>query len=195
FTFKTDKIKVSVPVSKKKVVPVKPTFLNLPEAYAVNGVPCTLSYETITIIGPPEIVDAVSEIPLLPIDFENVTSTNKSFDVTLDLPNAVKTIDKIEFITVAFNFKNMSEKVFSISEFVPINLAGGLSVDLPSSIRNVKVCGPTSVLRRLNASDIFAEIDFSGKHVGEYTLVAKIRIKSNNEVWAIGSYNLIATVK
>lgn len=195
FTIEIDTIKISVPISKKKLVSVKTVFQNAPDIYQVDQIACTLSEESITIIGPPETVDTLDSISLAPIDFQNISPDNTSFDVALELPTAVKSADNIKYITVVVNLNNITTKQFNVFSFTPVNLAIGLNVSLPSSIKNVKICGPASVVNSISAGDLYAEIDFSGKNAGEFTMPAKIKCRSSGEVWAVGQYDVIVTVK
>jgi len=195
FTIETDIIKISVPILKKKEVSIKTVFQNAPDIYQTDQINSTLSEELITIIGPPETVDTIDSISLEPIDFESISPDNKSFDVALQLPTAVKSVDNIKTITVIINVDNMITKQFNVFTFTPVNLASDLTVSLPYSVKNVKICGPKSIVSSIATGDLYAEIDLSGKGAGEFTMPAKIKCKSSGEVWAVGQYDVIVTVK
>jgi len=195
FTIETDTIKISVPISKKKDVLVKTVFQNAPDIYKTDQINCTLSENTITIVGPPETVDAIDSIPLAPIDFNNISPDSTSFDMALELPTAVKSVDNIKYITVVVNLDNMVTKQLNVFTFTTVNLTTGLNVSLPYSVKNVSICGPSTVVKKIVASDLYAEVDLSGKSEGEYTMPVTIKCKSSGEVWAVGEYNVILTVK
>ena len=62
-----------------------------------------------------------------------------------------------------------------------------------NSIKNVKICGPSGVVYSLNANDLYAVVDISGKTKGEYTMAVTIKSNVHTNIWQVGTYQ--ATVK
>ncbi|MDO4743610.1 MAG: CdaR family protein [bacterium] len=195
FNLEFEEINISVPVYKKKEVPIRPVFTNLPEYFVKNGVPCTLNVKTVTVLGAEETINTVDFVQLAPIDFSNVSLNNTKFDVDLQLSTALKTVENYEYVTVEIDLSGYSEKNFSVTQFEPIGLAEGLKIDLPASIKQVKVCGPSEAVYGLSGSQLSAKIDLTGKAEGEYTVNAIIYAKSTNKVWAVGSYTVVVTIR
>ncbi len=193
-TFEKQSIKISVPVYKSAELVVKPVFINQPAIYTA-GVPCTLSEEKVTVIGPPEVVDELKYVQLKPIDFSNVNGSNLTFEAELDLPASVKTVDNIDTIGVKLNISRVVLKSFTVSDIRFEGLSSGLEAAAVGSIKNVKICGPSSDVYSLSAQDIYAKVDLSGKAAGEYTINAVICSDEKNTVWAYGTYTVIVTVK
>ncbi len=194
-TLSTQKVNVTVPISKKKTVPVKAAFTNLPNGFDVDNIPYTVNHPTVTVIGTPEMVDKTTQITLSAIDITNISKDSSSFDVSAKLPDGVRLLDNIDYFTVTVNTKNFAEKTLTVSTVKVTGLAGGLTAGKATEIKNVKICGPRSVINKLTDEKIFAEIDLTNKTVGAHTVSAKINFEDFNAVWAVGSYNTTVTLK
>lgn len=183
-----ENVEITVPIFKRKVVSVKAQFINAPEAYATTPISHTISDPTILISGPPETVDSISSVLLSEINFDSITEENQSFEAALILPDGVRCADNIDSVTVIINgLENFVTKTFTVTKITPtLNEVG--KITLSRSIRNVKVFGPKNVINKLSASDLYAEIDVSGKQTGDHTVTARIRCSTSNEIWQIGTY-------
>lgn len=194
FTLSFDKVKVSIPISKKKTVSLKATFANAPVTLT-NDIDFTLSHKEVSVIGPPETIDSLKVIELAPIDFNKVSVSAKSFDMAPVLPDGIRILDNIQAVTVSFNLRGYSEKTFTVSNYNCVNIASGLEGTVSDSIKNVKICGPSSVLRTLDNTHFRAQIDLSGKSAGEYTVPVKIFCTKSSSVWQVGTYTAVVVVK
>lgn len=194
FTISKSKVSVSVPVSKTKVVPILPIFKNAPSEYQ-NFLKYSLSNTEVTIIGPAATVDAISGIELSPLDFNEISISNNSFELVPVLPDGIKLLDNVQAVTVQIDTKSFAEKTFTVSEYLVVNNQSGYKVSLNSSIKNVKVCGPRRVLNSISANDLVAVIDLTGKTMGDFTVNVTITCPANNSVWQIGTYQASIKVK
>ena len=188
-------VKITVPISKIKSVPVKAQFLNTPAAFSSKAISHTVSESSIAVIGPPETVDAIDFVSLEPIDFDGIDANDKSFEAKLVLPDGVRSVDNIAALTVKIKgLDNYGTSVYSVSSITPstVNTA---SVKLLRSIRNVKLFGPKSVLKNISSSDLYAKLDVTGKEAGQHTVTARIYCKKSGEVWQIGSYTASVEIK
>ncbi len=196
FTLPSENIKISVPISKTKEVPLLATFANAPEGYALVAIPHTLSEQTVTLIGPPETIDTIANIKLAPIDFTHIDKETTSFDVALNLPTAVKTMETIETVTVKITAGTLTEKTFTVTNFTATNLESGRRMTVSGgALKRVRICGTSDAMRNLSAEDISANVDLSGKAPGEYTVEARITIKGHNTVWQVGTYDAVVTIQ
>ena len=191
----TDKVKVTVPISKKKVVPVKVSFSNLPAEFSIESIPCTVDHSSVTVIGTPETIDKTTEVNLSPIDIRKLTAGSTSFDVSAKLPEGVRLLDSIDHFTVVIDLDGYSEKTVTVSTIKYTGLSSGLSTKGGTAIKNVKICGPASVLKRIDESKIYAQIDLTDKKAGEHTVNAAINFEGYKNVWSIGSYTTTVSVK
>ena len=190
-----DKVKVTVPISKKKSVPVKVDFTNVPKGFNKESVKAEIDHSTVTVIGTPETVDKITQITLSPIDISTLSIASNTFEVSPKLPEGVRMFESFESFNVTLNLDGYTERTVTVSEIQYTGLSGGLKATASGSLKNVKICGPYSVVNKLNTSLIYAEIDLTNKKAGEHAVAAKISFKGNNNVWAVGDYETTVTVK
>ena len=194
-TFSTNKVKVTVPISKTKTVPVIVDFSNLPPDFDKNSISYTLDFSTVTVIGTPETVDKTENVTLSAIDIRNASPTSNSFDVSAKLPEGVRLLDNIEYFTVKLDVEDYIQTTIDISDVEYVGLAENLSIGEISEIKNIKICGPKSVINKIKSDSVYAEIDLTGKTAGQHSVDAKIKFKENNNVWAVGAYNTTVSIK
>ena len=190
FTLSATTVKISQPILKSKTVPIIATFINAP---ADNPLITTLSVTEVNIAGPAQTIDSITEIALAPIDFNEVSRSKNTFDVGLVIPNGVKTVDLIDTVTVTVNTSKLAEKSFTVSNIMANGNTSGYSVSLKSSIKNVKMCGPSSAIYSLKATDLYAVIDLTDKTKGDYIVTVTIKSDKYPNIWQVGTYQ--ATVK
>ena len=191
----TEKVQITVPISKKKTVPVKVDFTNVPNGFNKGSITAQIDHSTVTVIGTPETVDKITEITLSPIDISSLSKSSTSFEVSPKLPEGVRLFESFESFNVTLNLYGYTERTVTVSEFRYVGLGDGLKATVYGSIKNVKICGPSSVVNKLSASTIYAEIDLTNQKAGEHAVVAKINFSENNNVWAVGNYETTVTVK
>lgn len=194
-TLSTNRVKVTVPISKKKTVPVKVDFSNTPSGFNKKSVIAKIDHAKVTIIGTPETIDKTKEIVLSPIDITTVTLNSKSFDVSPKLPEGVRLLDSIEQFVVKVNLEDYAETTINVSRTKYKGLSSKLKNTSVETIKNVKICGPKNVINSLKGSKAYAMVDLSDKKAGEYTVNATINFDDYRNVWAIGSYTTSVTLK
>ena len=194
-TISTTKVKVTVPISKKKTVPVKVSFTNAPSGFSGSSLPVSFNYDKVTVIGTPDTVDKTTQVTLAPIDISTLSAGTKTYDLALKLPEGVRLLDTIETISVTVNAANYSEKTLDISSVKYTGLSSGLSTGSLSKIKNVKICGPRNVIRNITSENITAEVDLTDKKAGQHTVTVKFKLKDCNNVWVIGEYTTTVTIK
>jgi hypothetical protein len=193
-TLSQNMVKVTVPISKKKTVPVEVVLSNLPNGFDKKSLSYTLNYKTVTVIGKPEAVDKTDKILLSPIDISQISKSANSFDVSAKLPDGVRLLDNIEHFTVKFGVNNYIQKTVNVSKFEFTNLDNGLSANA-TKINNIKVFGPRNDIYNLKESQVYAVLDLANKKQGEHTVPVLISFKDNKKLWAIGGYDTSVTIK
>ncbi len=188
-------VKITQPISKKINATVKPSFTNLPSGISEKDLSYSLNHRTVTIIGTPDVVNGIEEISLAPIDFANISSANNEFEVTAILPDGVKLLDNIEFFTVKIDTSSFAEVIFNVSDIRCIGIGSSLTPKTDSRIKNVKICGPSSVIKNLTSSDLYAVLDLTDKTEGNHTINAVIKSDKYNNIWAVGSYSASVSIK
>ncbi len=190
----TEKVKITVPISKKKTVPVKVDFANTPKGFEKDSIRATVDHSSVTIIGTPETVDKITEVSLSPIDVTALGAKTSSFEVTPKLPEGVRMFDTIETFVVTVNLDNYRERVINISTIKVTGVASGLSANAVG-IKNVKICGPAGVINQISSKDVYATIDLTDKKAGEHAVNASISFEGYKNVWAVGAYQTTVTIK
>ena len=194
-TLSTTQVKVTVPISKKKSVPVKVDFSNTPKNFDKNSIPCEIDHKEVTIIGTPDMVDKTKQITLSAIDLSTLTTESKSFDVSPKLPEGIRLLDSIEYFVVKVDMSDYIEDTITVSKVNYSDIGKGLKANGTQIIRNVKICGPRNIVESLKASAAYAEISLSDKKAGEHTVDAVINFKGYKNVWASGTYKTTVTIK
>ena len=192
-TLSAEKVKLTVPISKTKTVPIVVDFTNVPNGFNKESISYTLDYSTVTVIGKPETVDKITNVTLSAIDLSSVSPTANSYDVSPKLPEGVRLVENMQYVTVKLNIENYSQKIIAVSEIKHKGLESGLSVSEMSEIKNVRICGPRNIINRLNTA--YAEIDLTGKTAGQHSVEAVISFKDANTVWTIGTYTTTVLIK
>lgn len=190
----TNLIKITVPISQKKVVPVKVDFSNVPKNFDKSSINATVNHTEVAIIGTPETVGKIKEITLSPIDITTVTNTTQTFEVSAKLPEGVRMLDAIESFEVGVNLSAYRERVISVEEISYKGLSSNLSATA-EVIKNVRICGPANIIQNLEESSVYAEIDLTDKKAGAHATNAVINFKGIDNVWAVGSYETSVTIK
>lgn len=186
-------VKVTQPISKKKTVPCKAVFSNLPSTETAENIKYNLSNKNVTIIGTPEIVDKIEEITLSPIDIREVSKASSSFEVAPILPDGVRLFDNIQAIDVGIDVSKHVEKTFEIKNIRCKGLSDELKAKTGKSI-SVKICGPQSVIKNIKASDLYAVLDLTDKAAGEYAVDVDIKSDVFDNFWQIGKYTASVTI-
>ena len=194
-TLSTKKVKVTVPISKKKTVPVRVEFSNVPKGFDTSSVPVKVDHKTVTVIGTPDTVDKTTEVVLSSVDITTVSPSSNKFDVSAKLPEGVRLLENIESFSVVIDTDGYISKTFTVKSIKYNKVPSGLDASGPRTIANVKVFGPRSVINKLTESDIVAEVSLEDKIAGVYTVDATINFKNKKNIWAQGTYTTTVTLK
>ncbi len=192
YTLSADKIKIAVPVSRKKVVKLQPTFENQPAAFKDNPLAYTLSVNEVTVIGPKETVDNLEAIELSPIDFNKLTSQTNEFETTVRLPDGVQLVDNVDTVNVQISLRGYDDKLIRVSQFSFINPDN--VVVHGEAIQNVRIYASRATLRNVNSSNVYAEVDITGMRSGEYNMKVTIKCADYDDVWQVGEYTASVTI-
>lgn len=191
-----DSAKITVSISKIKEVKINAVFENAP---AKPSFGFTLSTDTVEVIGDPEIIDSLTSVDLLPIDYRQITKKNSSFDCGLDLPTGVRVYDELSSVNVKFDTNGMVLKTLKVSALNSTNLTSALSSVRLNSPVTVTVCGTKAQVGKISAENITLNVDLQSYSVsGDYTVTATVSIAPEfDSVWAVVSdkdYNAYVTI-
>ena len=194
-TLSFTKAKITVAISRSKNVPIRATFVNAPAAYEENPLKYSLSMDDMTVIGPPDIIDELTQIELSPINFDEITPDNTSFTCEVIFPASVKSYDNVNQILVTLDLSDMTTESFTVSQFRAVNVPDGMQASSRTELKNVMFVGRQASLDKIQAKNIYMEADLADyKTRGEYTVTVYIRVSNVDDVWAIGEYKAIVTL-
>lgn len=190
--------RATIPILKKKVVPVKLNFMNVPDGFPVEQLKFDISNEEIEIAGPQEAIDQYREISLGQIDLKTL-DIGKTESFTVKLPTGFVNTQNIQNVLVQFKGTGMVKKNFNVSNIqvqnVPLNYNAQPTTP---EITNVQVIGPKEVMENLTAGDIVATVDLgesSSIVSGQVELPVKISVPKKGMVWAVGDYKAIVSIE
>lgn len=197
FEFSANNLKVTVPICKQKVLSVVPTFINETNAGIGKSIVKSLSVNEVTVIGPAEAVDNLQAAELTAIDLTAVNPNNRIFEVSLALPDGVRSVDNISAITVEFGIANYKTKNIKMgaSSIAFKNLNSELSAKVASGEFIVTICGQQRLLSSLTANNIQLEVDLTGKTAGTYNLTPVVKVDSKSALWHVGSITVTVEIK
>ncbi|MBC8569820.1 CdaR family protein [Zongyangia hominis] len=189
-------VEVTIPILKKKELPVKLDFLNMPDGFPIDSLAYTLSNETIQVAGPTDTVDNMSEIHLGYVDFSQL-DVSSTFSYDVQLPSGFINIENINTVTADFTNENLTSREFTVKNINVVNAPANFDVKVSTkSITKVKIVGDASIMENLAATDIVAEVDLSGSEIaaGQFKVPVKIVIPGKQLVWANGDYSVVVIV-
>lgn len=191
--------RVTIPVYKKKTVPVFLNYLNVPDSFPAHLLKFNISPAEIEVAGPEEQIDQYMGIALGYIDIKSLSlNTSKSFAVKL--PSGFTNTKNIQNVLVTFNSEGMIKKSFDIpnenihAENVPFNYEVTATGD---KISQVEIIGPKDIVESLLPGDIVATVDLQENfsiESGQVELPVKISVPSKGLAWARGDYKAIFSI-
>ncbi len=194
-TLSATAVQVTVPISKRVTVPVKADFTNLPSGFKTSSISYSIDHDSVTVIGTPAAIDEITKVTLSPIDITNISTSSASFEVSAKLPDGVRLLDSIDTFTVTVDLSAYSEKTFTVENIRFTNLPSGLAATSDSVIKNVKICGPTEVLKKLTGDMLFAEVNLTDKVAGEHTVEVSVKSSEYHNIWQVGSYSIAVKIE
>ena len=190
--------RVTIPILKKKVVPVTLDFINVPDGFPVDELDFTISNEEIEVAGPPEAIDSYTSIPLGQIDIKSL-DLNKTESFEVKLPTGFVNTQNIQNVLVQFNSEGMIKKSFNVSNIVVQNVPLNYEAQATTQeITNVEIVGPQEIVESLVAGDIVATVDLQASSSitsGQVELPVTISVPKKGLVWAVGDYKAIVLIE
>ena len=193
-TLDKETVDVSIPVLKIKTLPIVAHFINQPSNFAEKEFSYSLSTKKISIAGPEETIDAMSQVDIRYVDLKTVKAGDV-VSLNVELPSGFINVDNITSVDVTIPSKKMNEKTFNITNFKVVGTPDDKNVNvITKRLNNVKIIGEESIISSLAASDIVAEVNLTGATLssGTSNYSATITIPGKSGVfWAYGDYEVV----
>ncbi|MBP5617793.1 MAG: hypothetical protein J6X61_01405, partial [Clostridia bacterium] len=160
--FKSAEIMVNV--SMIRTLPVRAVFNGKPADLDLSY---SLSEQEIAVIGTPDVVKAMTEVDLEPIECGHITSDHNVFERSASLPSGVRLYDNnaASTVTVTVDTGSYITKTIKINTVTFTGLASGMKATLQNA-QSVTVMGTRSEVNAMTASDVIVTVDVTGKSAG-----------------------------
>jgi YbbR domain-containing protein len=179
---------VTLPILKKKTVPVTVDFVNVPQNFDIGTLAYMIEPETIEIAGPVPRINSFMEMHLGYIDLR----TLKPDTVILygvNLPLGYITVNNVQEISLRFDPKNLGEKLLNATDIRIINQPPESNVVIQTkTLYGITIYGPKEELETLTSLDLVAQIDMTevDNRTGSVTVPVTILLPNNTDSWAYG---------
>jgi len=193
-----DTATVTLPILKKKTVPITFDFVNVPEGFDVETLKHEILPSEIEIAGPEQVYSSVTELHLGYIDLTDFTP-EEPFVYTIELPTGFISVDNTQEATIIFDAENYTTTTLNINEIKLINTPDEYDVTVSTKmIYGVEICGPSEDIEKLTGADLIAEINMRDVdvRVGQSTVDVSVLIPDYPSCWAFGdTYTAVITAK
>ena len=191
-TLLTDRVKVSVPVLQKKILPLE---VHIAEGGGLTGdnVKVELSPQQITIAGEKSAVEGMQSLVLKDVDLATL-SKSASFTEDINLDNGLLNVSGVNSVTVKISLLNVSEKTMIVpaSQISIINAPPGFDVTVQESDIQLVIWGGNSVISVVKNTNVRFVVDLTGvSDSGKYNLDMQVSFRDlNAPPRVVGSYNV-----
>ena len=158
-TTNVSEVRVYLPVTMVKKIPLTVTIINGGGATA-DTVKLEFEPSEISVSGSETALNALTELNLGTIDLAQVTGdTVREFEISL--PEGIRNVSNLPTATVSITFPDLAIREFTVTEFLPLNLAEGMDWEPLTKQLTIKVRGLKSEVQRLVESEILVQVDLS----------------------------------
>ena len=189
-------INVTLPVLKKKILPVTIDFINQPQGFPIEELKYTTEPDMIEVAGPEDDVDKKESINIAYVDIKQLDLKDE-IEYDINIPSNFVNIENIEKVKIKFENENMSSKTFSnVAIKAPYSLVKHDIIINSKNLNDVKIVGDKNILSKLVSGDIVAEIEINDNKIvaGQMTVPVKISLPGKGLVWAVGDYKSVVTI-
>ncbi len=187
---------VTIPISKIKRVKIQPTFQNVPGQYADAPLRYSLSESEVEVMGPPEVIDALSSIELYPINFSEIYPGSYKFMRQLRFPSLVKSSENLQEVEVAIDLSEFTSKTVTVAvdQFIYVNRPENTDVT-GTPVNTVMIIGPQESLEAVENGDVSAKIDLADKKSGQSEVDVEMVLSGHPDCWVAKSYKAIVNIE
>lgn len=191
-TTNVSEVKVYLPVSMVKKIPLKVTLVDGGGA-TEDTTTVQIEPKEISVSGSEAALNALTELNLGTIDLAQITEdTEMEFEI--NLPEGVNNVSNLPTAAVSISFPKLATREFTVSEFEALNLAPGMTWEPLTKQLIITVRGLKSEVQRLSVADIIVQVDLAGV---ENTAAVEPIIRfpvSYESLGEVGSYSISVQV-
>lgn len=191
-TTNVEQVRVYLPVAMVKKVPLTLTLVDGGGATA-NTTKVEIDPAQISVSGSEAILRNLTELNLGTVDLAEITE-DTTLEFEINLPDGVSNVSNLPTASVRITFPQLATRDFTVTEFVPLNLAEGMTWEPLTKQLIVTVRGLKSEVQRLTASDIIVRVDLSGVENTSAVEPAIHFPKNFTSLGEVGSYSISVQV-
>jgi YbbR domain-containing protein len=192
-----DQVDVTIPILKRKTIPLKIQYANMPTDFDTGSINLQISPSTLDIDGPADAIDGINELIVGTVDFNKLTPKyNTNFNITL--PTGIQSIQNILSASVQITLANYINKISRVSNFAVVNVPDVYTVKIHTqSIDNVVLLGKKTSLQYLSSTKLLGTVDMNKVSIseGQYQVPVTISAPGIGFVWATGDIKVLIEVK
>ncbi len=197
-TCSTDTIAVSMNVGQTKALELQVTVAEGGGA-TEDDVTIEISPSTITVAGDSSTLAEIDSIDLGTIDLSEILTT-QTYTKDINLPATLENVSGTTQATVTVTVSGLSVSTFTATQFNILNRPDIYTATMVTESLNVTLRGTEAALAEITAEDIIvvvdlSQIDFTSGSTGAVTVGAEIYVNSDDNVGAVGSYNVVVDVE
>ena len=190
---------VIIPVSKRKTIPLDVDFINVPNNFDRSLLETRRVYPSdLVMASPDDSIDNIDIWSLGAISLSDITlnDVRNGMNIDITLPVGYKNVSGETRARLDFDVEGYGEMAFRVprTNFTPINHPSNFDIDFVTRQINVRVVGPSDVIRSMTADDIRGTINFAGISdiaLGERSIGIKFNVAGQDvRAWVIGEYKI-----
>ncbi|MBR4864891.1 MAG: hypothetical protein IKU07_09965 [Oscillospiraceae bacterium] len=184
-------IGLSLKIMRMKEIQLLVTVIDGGGATAANS-EIIIEPQTIWVSGSDTLLEKLENIELGTLDLSEIAEdTEKSF--AIKLPEGITDETGVTEAKVTVRFPELATKVFTFTEFTPVNVSADLDVEFMTKVLEVKVRGPKDKIEALKAEDLSITADFTNTEMGAVKIKVTV-VCEDAEIGAVGAYFISANV-
>lgn len=190
---------ITIPVKRKVELPLRLSFINVPDGFPLEELDYTMSNKTIMVAAQERSISKTTEITAGVIDFAQLDLTEQStYTFQVRLAEDFVNVENMENIVVEFDTEGLASTYLNLSEFYVVNAPGDYTITpMTQTLYNVKIVGDEKLLKTIKSGDFMVTIDLSDRDVelGQYEVPVSISAPTQGMVWALGAYTAVINVQ
>ncbi|HAB01253.1 MAG TPA: hypothetical protein DCE08_07370, partial [Ruminococcaceae bacterium] len=196
-TLSVNSVDITIPVLKKKTLPVSFSYLNMPDGFDPRTLSYVISNASIEVAGPESVVDQWSKIDVDYVDLSELDDTREyEFDVVL--PTTFVNVENVSTVMMRFDLSEYEVRTFTVKDIRLENQPSEYTVNVNTqNISKVRIIGPKSTMETLTAEQLYAVLDMDDVDTitGQYKIPVRISADGHKDVWAVGEYSIVINVE
>ena len=160
-----------------------------------NNVTVDLAPQSIRVSGSEKMLEDLTELVVGSVDLSTIEG-DTTLTFPINLPEGVTNLSGVTDVTANIDFDNLVTKKFLVSNIQVVHVPEGMEYDLMNEALEVTLRGNGVLIGLLDADDISAVVDLSGKETGTFTVKAAIVITNRSfaSIGEMGTHSVSVTL-